>query len=255
MPLLVPEQLSPEWFAAHLGRITSSTAAACLGYDPHRGPLAAYRAIVATKEHSENWCTRWGSDNEARARTAYECATGNLVDRTGFWTHPLHDWLGASPDGFVGDDGMVELKCPQQLPDAVPLNYEIQMGVQMIVCERKWCDFFAWTPSGTFLRRFAMSENCAATWLASLEAFYKEFILPRKEPPLRRRRVETLPVAAEYDDTADDPPFPLMPSHPTGIARIQADLVNHLGVESVDELSSFDCSFRPDNFLPDLPRD
>jgi putative phage-type endonuclease len=241
MPLLVAKQLSEEWFAAHINRITSSTAAAVLGLDPYRGPLAAYRSIVARKPHKDNWYTSWGTDNEARARTAYEVATGNLVQTTGFWVHHEHDWLGASPDGLIDADGMLELKCPQQVHEFIPIQYEIQMAVQMIVTGRKWCDFFSWTPSATFLERRTLSDHAAKTWVTDLHNWWRTYVFQKVEPPRSRNAAAAKPY-----------PFPVADdARPSGIAGIQADLAA-MGVTCVDEL---DASFRTDNFLPDLPSD
>ena len=96
---------------------------------------------------------QWGIDHEDDARTAYEAHTGEVVDLAGFILHPSIPWLGASPDGLVGDDGLVEIKCPNTLTHlkrvgarVVPEEYKPQMLVQMLCTGRTWCDFVDYDP-------------------------------------------------------------------------------------------------------------
>lgn len=89
-----------------------------------------------------------GIDLEPVARAAYEATTGNFVDQMAFAYHPSIKWFGASPDGLVGDDGLVEIKCPNTethfgyLLDGVPpTKYHDQMIAQCACTGRKWVDF------------------------------------------------------------------------------------------------------------------
>jgi len=140
---------------------------------------------MGTSKEGENKHMAWGKEFENDAVAAYECETGRFVEPTGFWVHPIHKWLGASPDGVVGHDGLVEVKCPGKLPEAVPINYRVQMIVQLAVTGRKWCDYYAWTHDGTFLRRVypAGTEGL----IRKLMAFYEEFVLTGVEPPRKKR--------------------------------------------------------------------
>ena len=119
-----------------------------------------------------NVATDWGHQHEDEARTEYAFATGNAVTETGFHLHPEHDWLGASPDGLVGSDGLVEIKCPYKLRDAdtVPDGlleldsqhlYWHQMQCQMAVLDRAWCDFAVWCPGDIQMVRYYREP----TWL------------------------------------------------------------------------------------------
>jgi predicted phage-related endonuclease len=96
---------------------------------------------------------QWGIDKEPEARAAYEGSIGDLVTETGFIPHPSIDMAGASPDGLVGDDGLVEIKCPNTathidtlLGQSVPGKYVTQMMWQMACTGRKWCDFVSFDP-------------------------------------------------------------------------------------------------------------
>ena len=129
MPLLPYDQRSPEWLAARRGLITASTAAACLGMNPWMSRAAAWRQIMGLDEGAINRQMQWGTDNEQNALATYEIESGNLVIPTGFWIHSTIPWLGASPDGNVGLDGLVVAKCLGKNPGKVPTHYRIQMMV------------------------------------------------------------------------------------------------------------------------------
>jgi putative phage-type endonuclease len=186
MPLANHEQRTEEWLQARKGKITASVAAACLGLCPYTSRQEAWRKIMGKSKGDDNRHTRWGTEFEATAREAYEVETGNLVEETGFWAHPTIPWLGASPDGLVGRDGLAEIKCPSKLPLLVPIHHRIQMIVQLAVTERTWCDYFVWTHEGTFIRRVFL-----AGWsgiLKRLESFYQDFVANNIEPPRKKRK-------------------------------------------------------------------
>jgi predicted phage-related endonuclease len=87
-----------------------------------------------------------------RSRAAYSARTGVLVDEVDFVDHPTMQ-AGASPDGLVGEDGLIEIKCPntstmlEYLEDrTIPTKYRLQMQWQLAVTGRDWCDFVAFDP-------------------------------------------------------------------------------------------------------------
>ena len=93
------------------------------------------------------------TEQEPFARAAYETKTGELVTEVGFIVHPEIDQAGASPDGLVSDEGMVEIKCPESktmietlLSDKVPDKYFKQMQWQMACTGRNWCDYVVFDP-------------------------------------------------------------------------------------------------------------
>jgi putative phage-type endonuclease len=100
-----------------------------------------------------NASMQWGTDQEPFARAAYEIQQNVLVDEVGFIPHPTIEMAGASPDGFVNSDGMVEIKAPQTnthidtlLTQTVPGKYITQMQFQMACTGRQWCDFVSFDP-------------------------------------------------------------------------------------------------------------
>ena len=94
-----------------------------------------------------------GYGDEPEARAVYEFMNNVSVDQIGFVDHPVIVMTGASPDGLVGDDGLVEIKCPNTATHintlqgkAIEKKYNLQMQWQMACCERDWCDFVSFDP-------------------------------------------------------------------------------------------------------------
>ena len=151
------EQQSTEWFTARLGKVTASRVADVIaktktGYsasrDNYMAQLICERLTGQKGESFTNAAMEHGTLTEPLARSAYENARSLLVKEVGFINHPRIEMSGASPDGLVGDDGLVEIKCPNTathidtlLSQKVPTKYITQMQWQMLCCQRKWCDF------------------------------------------------------------------------------------------------------------------
>lgn len=155
-------QGSDEWFAARLGKVTASRIADLMartktGWGASRAnymaELLCERLTGQTAERFTNAAMQWGTDTEPQARAAYEFLTGNTVTEVGFVDHPRVAMSGASPDGLVGEDGLVEIKCPNTsthietlLSETVPGKYRMQMLWQMACTGREWCDFVSFDP-------------------------------------------------------------------------------------------------------------
>jgi putative phage-type endonuclease len=189
MPLLVLEQGSEAWHDARFGKITASIAPAALGFNGSRA--LAWRRALGMELQVTGHAQQWGKEMEPRAREEYEEHSGSIVACTGFWVHPELDWLGASPDGLIGSDGLVEIKCTSKPPAAIPDHYRVQMIVQMAVTGREWCDLWSWAgPERTCLR---LQRNIATETVVidALRIFKEQFIDARVEPP-RKKRGEVL---------------------------------------------------------------
>ena len=199
MPETCCNQRTTEWLAERKGKITASVAAACLGIGP-RSRQWAWREITgnnteAEKRHNDqDFNIRYGQNFEAVARNDYEADTGNLVTETGFWVHDSLPWLGCSPDGLIGTDGLLECKCPEKLYERVPIHYRVQCLVQLACTGRAWCDFYGWSkdfgPDGrhlTFLRRIHRAG--IAGLIVRLDRFRREYVETNTCPPRARRRV------------------------------------------------------------------
>ena len=151
------EQRSDAWFAARIGKVTASRVADVLaktktGYsasrDNYMAQLVCERLTNQKADGFTNSAMQWGTETEPLARLSYEVANNVLVDEVGFVPHPSIIMAGASPDGLVGDNGLLEIKCPNTathietlLSQTVPGKYNTQMQFQMACTGREWCDF------------------------------------------------------------------------------------------------------------------
>ena len=153
-------QGSPEWLAERAGKVTASMISAVLmkpetaGYRDYQAQLVA-EILTGKPQGSDftNAAMQFGTETEPLARSAYEAETGFSVDEVGFCQHPSIERAGASPDGFVGKNSLVEIKVPKVsthlsylIADVVPAAYKNQMMWQLAVTGRDWCDFVSFRP-------------------------------------------------------------------------------------------------------------
>ena len=131
----------------------------------------------------ENAAMRWGTEQEAAARAAYEQRTGATVEETGF---VAHDTLmaGCSPDGLVDWDGLIEIKCPynsathiETLLNCMPAEHIAQVQGQMWITGRQWCDFVSYDPRmPAELQLYVQRINRDPAFIADLERQVAEFL-------------------------------------------------------------------------------
>lgn len=153
-------QRSDGWFSDRVGKITASRIKD-LNAKPAKGKalnntmltLLSERLTGQMVEIPPSKAMQWGIDQEPNAISAYEMQTGHFVKSTGLINHPKIAMSGASPDGLVGDDGQIEVKCPDTtthlntlLTKQVPAEYLPQITWQLACTERKWCDFVSFDP-------------------------------------------------------------------------------------------------------------
>lgn len=188
-------QGSPEWFAQRVGKATASRIADILA-KTKTGPsasrtnylaeLVAERLTGKKAESFSNAAMQWGTDTEPFARAAYELEADVLVEQVAMIDHPTILMSGASPDGFVGDDGLVEIKCPNTathidtiLSGKVPTKYVTQMMWQMACTGRKWCDYVSFDPRlpetmQLFIKRVPRDDAVIAEYEAEVIKFLDE---------------------------------------------------------------------------------
>lgn len=155
-------QGTPEWLQERCGNVTASRIADLMaktksGYSAsranYRAQLVTERLTGAVAPSFSNDAMRWGTETEPFARAAYEGRYGVMVDEVGYVPHFRIGRSGASPDGLVGIDGMLEIKCPNTathietlLSKSIPANYQLQMLWQMACAGRVWCDYVSFDP-------------------------------------------------------------------------------------------------------------
>ena len=156
------DQRTDEWFAARVGKATASKIADVMaktktGYSASRANYAAQliteRLTGRPTEGFSNAAMAWGTETEPQARAAYAWESGNAVVECGFFDHPRIAMSGASPDGLIGDEGLLEVKCPNSAThiatlrgSSIDLKYMLQMQFQMACTGAKWCDFVSFDP-------------------------------------------------------------------------------------------------------------
>ena len=169
-------QGSAAWFAARLNKLTASNLGAAMAQVPGHGysRKEALNRARGLSEFKGNAATEWGSKMESEGIEAYETLTGNVVTPTGLHTHAQHQWLAGSPDGLVGIDGIVEVKCPyynKVVHKDVKNYYWMQCNAVMEITDRQWCDYICWTPDMVGIYRIYRDTET----FHKLLPFYKEF--------------------------------------------------------------------------------
>jgi len=183
------DQRSPEWFQARLGKATASKF-----YDIYKGDRLAgwknYRAELVveriTGNPAESFTSapmQWGIDTEPLARLRYVLATKNQVEECGFFEHKSIT-AGASPDGLIGVDGGLEIKCPNSATHIqtlrtgkVPDMYMAQIQGGMWITDRKWWDYVSFDPRlPDNANLFIIRVNRDDIYIGSLETKIKQFL-------------------------------------------------------------------------------
>jgi putative phage-type endonuclease len=216
------EQRTPEWHAQRRGRITASMVGAILGHSRWMSRADAMRKMVrdwhrAEPEFTGNAATEYGTFHEAHALADYEAFTGHKVELSGFIARA--DWAGCSPDGLIGENGGLEIKCPYRLrhtkegedtfhPLAEQPHYYDQVQFSLWVTDRIWWNFWQWAP---YLEPRYESVPADTAWqnenIPKLIQFYAEFVSIRESAelsapylaPLRQEISEGERLIAEYD--------------------------------------------------------
>jgi putative phage-type endonuclease len=189
-------QRTPEWYKKRLGKVTASKID-CLVKRQKDGKFYASREEyknqlileILTGEQLTGFTSaamQHGIDTEDEAFDSYARTVWATVSKADFVVHPTIDRAGASPDGYVGDDGLIEIKCPNSYNHLDTLRrgtfdkkYHSQMQWQMACTGRKWVDFVSYDPRvPEAYRLFVDRVERDDLWIAQanemVEAFLKE---------------------------------------------------------------------------------
>lgn len=186
-------QGSEEWFKARCGVVTASRfgdimasirngeAAARYNY---KAEIIAERLTGIPTQSFSSSAMQWGTDHEDEAREVYKAIYGIEVEQTGL--EKIGELVGASPDGLVGRDGLLEIKCPNTathiqtlLANEMPKKHYPQVQGQMWVTGRKWCDFMSYDPrldekNAVFITRVERDEDYIKLLSDSVASFIHE---------------------------------------------------------------------------------
>lgn len=187
------EQGSKEWLELRLGKVTASRIAdvlakgksgEALSREDYRYELVVQRLTGDPGESFTNAAMEWGTATEPQARIAYEAQADVFVEQVPFVLHPTIEWFGCSPDGLIGDKGLLEIKCPNSKTHIKYLNagkppakYVPQMQCQMAVTGRQWCDFVSFDPRlPGDLQLFVVRLDRDEDYIKSMEAEVVKFL-------------------------------------------------------------------------------
>ena len=195
-------QGSPEWHAVRCGKVTASrlgdmlakTTKTKTGWGASRAnyaaELVAERLTGTSADKFTNAAMAWGSETEPQARAMYEFMTNETVGVVGCVIHPTIALSLASPDGLVGSDGLIEIKCPNTathiqtlLGSEIDGKYVKQMQWQMACTERSWCEYVSYDP------------RMPAEMQLYVRRVYKD------DAAIREMEREVMTFLAEVDDT------------------------------------------------------
>lgn len=198
-------QGSSGWLKSRIGVLTASRMADALAFKKNGEESEARRQLKydllaerMTDFAVETYVTKamqHGIEQEPNARERYEEETGNIVQLCGLALHGGIEYFGASPDGLVGVDGLIEIKCPSStkymrwyVDGVVPDEHKPQMLAQMAVTGRTWCDFVAYDPrfpyaAQIFIRRYEPTreeilavEEGARQFLSEMDVMWEQLI-------------------------------------------------------------------------------
>lgn len=190
------EQRSEQWFAARCGSLGASQIADAISKSKDgkafgstsanlRAKLVVERITGIQEDSFKTAAIQHGIDSEEAARLAYEAHTGAFVTEVGLYKHPAIEGTHASPDGLVGDDGLIEIKCPNSAThidtlktEKVPTKYLYQMQWQMRCTDRQWCDYVSFDPRlpenlRLFVKRIPRDDALLAKLEAEVMLFLK----------------------------------------------------------------------------------
>lgn len=216
-------QGSAQWLLERAGHLTASRLKDALDFQKSGKEGAARRKLRITLA-TERLTTyiepifttadmMRGVELEPEARVHYECITGQLVEQIGFAQHDSIRWLGASPDGLVGADGLLEIKCPRSSSQIelihsgeIPEDYQRQMDLQLIVMQRRFCDFMSYDPRlpdpyRSFMKRYQPEQ----AWLDHITQSSIQF-LAEVDQFLSELREKCSPDYQDPDAEWPDPP-------------------------------------------------
>lgn len=187
------EQRTDEWFAVRCGKVTASRVADVIaktktGWGASRtnyhAQLVAERLTGVVESSFTNAAMQWGTDTEPHARRAYCFHRDVDVEEVAFVDHPTVPMSGASPDGLVMSNGLLEIKCPNTATHIDTLlngkpagKYITQMQWQMACTGREWCDFVSFDPRlPEAMRLFVLRIDRDAEFIANLESEIRVFL-------------------------------------------------------------------------------
>jgi len=230
METRVAEQGSAEWLKDRWGKITSTVSSALEGVNPWKKPEGVVRDHVrgmsgAESEFKGNPATEHGIKTEPIARAFFEKTYGMIVDETGSVVHPDYSFLQGSPDGLVGLDAIIEIKCPYNTTETYSIfdpkkkAYLWQVRHMMEVCNVSKCYFLCYISPDNFLKEeveripgwldetlsgqlMPVPQTEQVTRVELYKAWHNQIHIEYQDPELRQKHLDPLVTYKEVRDCA-----------------------------------------------------
>jgi len=187
------KQGTEEWHQIRLGKVTASRVADVMskvksgesaGRKNYKMDLVVEKLTNSPTSSFSSPAMQWGTETEPLARMAYEAKFGLFVDQVAFCNHPTIKNFGCSPDGLVGSEGNLEIKCPNTsthidylLAGVAPSKYVPQMQTQMACTGRLWTDFVSYDPRlPSELQLFVVRLDRDEAYIHEIETEVKKFL-------------------------------------------------------------------------------
>jgi putative phage-type endonuclease len=211
------QQGTPEWHDLRRGKATASRIPDIIAKTKsgpstsranYEAELIAERLTGVTAESYVNGPMRWGIDTEPQAREAYVIETLQMIEEVAFVPHPTIAMSGCSPDGLVGTDGMIEIKCPLTsthietlLTKNIASKYIVQMQFQMACTGRAWCDFVSFDPRmPSRLQLFVKRIDRDQAMIDDLEHEVRTFLAEVEHKVAALERIGSVPPKRGWSD-------------------------------------------------------
>lgn len=189
-------QGSAEWLYERVGKVTASrfrdvmaklrNGAPAKAREEYLWQVVIERITGQPADHFTNAAMLWGIEHEMAARMSYEARTGAMVEAAGLIPHPTLPEVAGSPDGLIGDDGGLEIKCPfnsavhlRTVLDGMPEEHTPQVQGLMLITGRAWWDFVSFDPRlpedlRLYVQRIERDEGVCAALAENVAAFCAE---------------------------------------------------------------------------------
>lgn len=185
------EQQTEKWYDIKSGKVSASNFSIAVGKPgvtrtKYMRKLIGELGSSGREESYINSAMQWGIDTEPEAREYYAAVNDCIVKEVGFIEYS--DNIGVSPDGLVGEDGLLEIKCPNTathigyiLDNKLPSTYKAQVQGQLWVSGRKWCDFVSYDPRYTKRPYWYIRVERDEKYIAEVEVKINKFVEEMKE--------------------------------------------------------------------------
>lgn len=176
------DQRSPEWFALRGNMLTASDVASAIGLNFFKSPDALIIEKCGFKKFNGNHNTERGIRLEPIVRDMYDKQTGSKTHEIGLLVHPVHKWLGGSPDGVTEDGVLVEIKCPNKISNKVPDYYMPQVQLLLEIMDLEEADFIQFCEEKNEMKiiRVHRDREWFEHYLPIMDAFWKRVIHKRE---------------------------------------------------------------------------